>query len=208
MAAERAAELRRRPCASCRRARCRRGWPRPWRSTRRGRAPSNAAAMEEALATSAPAAVTEAARDDAEGRFRRGDAIGFVDEELVAWGEPGETLEVVLGELGPRGRAADRDRGRRRAAGPATRWPRWRPTASSSSSRAAASRASGGSSRPSSSPPPGRPQNDARRAPPIRLPRPASRRRRRARATRARPAGRRRSSSGREGGEGRPSGSG
>ena len=45
-------------------------------------------------------AVTEAARDDAEGRFRRGEAVGFVDEQLVAWGEPGETLEAVLGELG------------------------------------------------------------------------------------------------------------
>ena len=45
-------------------------------------------------------AVTGAARDDAEGRFRRGEAVGFVDEQLVAWGEPGETLEAVLGELG------------------------------------------------------------------------------------------------------------
>jgi hypothetical protein len=45
-------------------------------------------------------AVTEAARDDVEGRFRRGEAVGFVDEQLVAWGEPGETLEAVLGELG------------------------------------------------------------------------------------------------------------
>ena len=44
--------------------------------------------------------VTEAARDDTQGRFRRGDSVGFIDEELVAWGEPGETLEVVLGELG------------------------------------------------------------------------------------------------------------
>ena len=25
----------------------------------------------------------------------RGDSIGFINEELVAWGEPGETLEVV-----------------------------------------------------------------------------------------------------------------
>ena len=44
--------------------------------------------------------VTEAARDDTQGRFRRGDSVGFIDEELVAWGEPQETLEVVLGELG------------------------------------------------------------------------------------------------------------
>jgi fatty acid kinase len=60
----------------------------------------NAEAMQDALANVRTGAVTEAARDDAEGRFRRGEAVGFVDEELVAWGEPGETLEAVLGELG------------------------------------------------------------------------------------------------------------
>ena len=56
--------------------------------------------MEEALRHVRTGGVTEAARDDTEGRFRRGDSVGFIDEELVAWGEPGETLEVVLGELG------------------------------------------------------------------------------------------------------------
>ncbi|HEX5622667.1 MAG TPA: DAK2 domain-containing protein [Solirubrobacteraceae bacterium] len=60
----------------------------------------NADAMNEALANVRTGAVTGAARDDAEGRFRRGEAVGFVDEQLVAWGEPGETLEAVLGELG------------------------------------------------------------------------------------------------------------
>ena len=60
----------------------------------------NAAAMREALEHVRTGAVTGAARDDAEGRFRRGEAVGFVDEQLVAWGEPGETLEAVLGELG------------------------------------------------------------------------------------------------------------
>jgi uncharacterized protein len=63
-------------------------------------AKENAAAMLEALEHVRTGAVTHAARDDAEGRFRRGDAVGFVDEELVAWGEPEETLEAVLGELG------------------------------------------------------------------------------------------------------------
>ena len=63
-------------------------------------ATENAAAMNEALANVRTGAVTGAARDDAEGRFRRGEAVGFVDEQLVAWGEPGETLEAVLGELG------------------------------------------------------------------------------------------------------------
>jgi DAK2 domain fusion protein YloV len=65
-----------------------------------GGAQANAAAMEEALRHVRTGGVTEAARDDTQGRFRRGDSVGFIDEELVAWGEPGETLEVVLGELG------------------------------------------------------------------------------------------------------------
>jgi DAK2 domain fusion protein YloV len=63
-------------------------------------AAANAKAMRAALANVRTGAVTEAARDDAEGRFRRGEAVGFIDEVLVAWGEPGETLEAVLGELG------------------------------------------------------------------------------------------------------------
>jgi DAK2 domain fusion protein YloV len=63
-------------------------------------AAANAAAMLQTLQRVRTGGVTEAARDDALGRFRRGDSVGFIDEELVAWGEPGETLEVVLGELG------------------------------------------------------------------------------------------------------------
>jgi DAK2 domain fusion protein YloV len=66
-------------------------------------AEENAAAMLEAIDHVRTGAVTGAARDDHEGippRFRRGDAVGFVDERLVAWGEPAETLEAVLGELG------------------------------------------------------------------------------------------------------------
>jgi hypothetical protein len=62
-------------------------------------AAENAAAMEEALDGVRTGGVTEAARDDAQGRFRRGDAVGFIDEQLVAWGQPRETLEAVLAEL-------------------------------------------------------------------------------------------------------------
>jgi dihydroxyacetone kinase-like predicted kinase len=64
---------------------------------------ANGRAMLDALAQVRTGAVTGAARDDAEtapARFHRGDAVGFVEEELVAWGEPAETLEAVLGELG------------------------------------------------------------------------------------------------------------
>jgi uncharacterized protein len=66
-------------------------------------AAANAEAMDDALERVRTGAVTGAARDDAEGsppRFHRGDAVGFVDEVIVAWGEPAATLEVVLGELG------------------------------------------------------------------------------------------------------------
>jgi dihydroxyacetone kinase-like predicted kinase len=44
-------------------------------------------------------AVAPAARDDAQGRFREGDAVGFVDDEIVAWGRPRETLRGVLEQL-------------------------------------------------------------------------------------------------------------
>jgi hypothetical protein len=62
-------------------------------------ADANATAMRAVLEQVRTGGVTLAARDDVEGRFRRGDAIGFLGEELVAWGEPGETLEAILGEL-------------------------------------------------------------------------------------------------------------
>ncbi len=62
-------------------------------------AEANRVAMEEALAHVRTGAVTEAARDDTGDRFRRGEAVGFVDEELVAWGEPAATLEKVLDAL-------------------------------------------------------------------------------------------------------------
>jgi DAK2 domain fusion protein YloV len=62
-------------------------------------AKANAAAMADALTHVRTGAVTEAARDDTSERFRRGEAVGFVEEELVAWGEPAATLETVLGAL-------------------------------------------------------------------------------------------------------------
>jgi DAK2 domain fusion protein YloV len=65
-------------------------------------AAENAAAMTEVLEHVRTGAVAEAVRDDAEGRparFHRGEAVGFVDERIVAWGEPAATLESVLDEL-------------------------------------------------------------------------------------------------------------
>jgi fatty acid kinase len=62
-------------------------------------AAANAAALEDVLARVRTGAVAPAARDDADGRFRTGEAVGFVGEELVAWGEPRETLREVLATL-------------------------------------------------------------------------------------------------------------
>jgi DAK2 domain fusion protein YloV len=62
-------------------------------------AAENARAMGEVLESIRTGAVTEAARDDGAERFRAGEAIGFVDEQLIAWGEPAETLRKVLGDL-------------------------------------------------------------------------------------------------------------
>ena len=36
--------------------------------------------------------VAVAAKDDAQGRFTAGDAVGYDRDELVAWGDPAETL--------------------------------------------------------------------------------------------------------------------
>ena len=62
-------------------------------------AEANAAAMADALTHVRTGSVTIAARDDTSERFVRGEAVGFVEEELVAWGEPAATLEAVLGAL-------------------------------------------------------------------------------------------------------------
>ena len=60
-----------------------------------------AQAMERILQTLHSGAVAPAARADAGGRFNAGDAVGFVDEQLVAWGDPRETLREVIDRLAP-----------------------------------------------------------------------------------------------------------
>jgi DAK2 domain fusion protein YloV len=44
--------------------------------------------------------VAPAARDDAKGRFVTGDAVGFVGDEIVAWGGAGSTLSETMSRLG------------------------------------------------------------------------------------------------------------
>jgi DAK2 domain fusion protein YloV len=57
-------------------------------------AEENAEALWAAVSTLATGGVAPAARDDVQGRFRAGDAVGYAGDELVAWGE----LERVLAE--------------------------------------------------------------------------------------------------------------
>jgi uncharacterized protein len=59
----------------------------------------NAQALNAALARVRTGAVAPAARDDVQGRFRRGEAVGFVQDEVLAWGEPRETLAAVVHAL-------------------------------------------------------------------------------------------------------------
>jgi uncharacterized protein len=59
----------------------------------------NADAMARALARIRTGAVAPAARDDAAGRFRQGDAVGFIDDEIVVWGTPRQALREVLERL-------------------------------------------------------------------------------------------------------------
>ncbi len=59
----------------------------------------NAQALTEALSRVRTGAVAPAARDDPQGRFKTGEAVGFVEEEIIAWGEPLATLQTVLGAL-------------------------------------------------------------------------------------------------------------
>ncbi len=63
-------------------------------------AEENAGRLEAALETVTTGGVAPAARDDAQGRFRRGDAVGFVGEEIVAWGGAGSTLAATVERLG------------------------------------------------------------------------------------------------------------
>ena len=60
---------------------------------------ANASAMASALEAVRTGSVAPAARDDAEGRFATGEAVGYVDGELVSWGPPRETLAEVISRL-------------------------------------------------------------------------------------------------------------
>lgn len=62
-------------------------------------AEENAERLAVALAGIVAGGVAPAARDDAQGRFRQGDAVGFVDGGIVAHGGAGSTLAATIERL-------------------------------------------------------------------------------------------------------------
>jgi uncharacterized protein len=59
----------------------------------------NARRIEGELEAITTGLVAEADKDDAGGRYRRGHAVGFAGAELVAWGDPADTLGAVVSRL-------------------------------------------------------------------------------------------------------------
>lgn len=59
----------------------------------------NVERLQEAIEGIKVGSVAPAARDDKQGRFVRGDAVGFVDDELVAWGGAGSVLRETIAPL-------------------------------------------------------------------------------------------------------------
>jgi DAK2 domain fusion protein YloV len=68
----------------------------------------NAQALTDALGRVRTGAVAPAAREDAQGRFTIGEAVGFLDDEVIAWGEPRKTLRAVLEALAAGADGAER----------------------------------------------------------------------------------------------------
>ena len=62
-------------------------------------AQQNAAAVASAADALRIGGVAPAARDDLQGRFAAGDAVGYAGGELVAWGDPAATLVATLDQL-------------------------------------------------------------------------------------------------------------
>jgi uncharacterized protein len=62
-------------------------------------ADANVERLGAALEEIRTGAVAPAARDDAQGRFRLGDAVGLIGDEVVAWGGAGSTLAATVERL-------------------------------------------------------------------------------------------------------------
>jgi DAK2 domain fusion protein YloV len=59
----------------------------------------NSRAVADAASALRLGGVAAAARDDAQGRFKEGDAVAYVEGKLCAWGDPSDTLGKALAGL-------------------------------------------------------------------------------------------------------------
>ena len=59
----------------------------------------NAKTVQDTAHALSVGGVAPAARDDAQGRFIAGDAVGYAGGELVAWGDPADTLTATIARL-------------------------------------------------------------------------------------------------------------
>ena len=107
--------------------------------------------------------VAPAARDDAQGRFTAGDAVGYAGGELVAWGDPAATLAATLDQIADGAELLTCIAGEAAAARPATTSRRACPTASRSSTTRAGSPPGGGCSARSDALRASRPRDDRSR---------------------------------------------
>jgi dihydroxyacetone kinase-like predicted kinase len=96
MAAERAAELAEKPVRVVRTRAPQEGLAALLAFDPALSADENATAVANAAASLRLGGVAQSARTDPQGRFSRGDAVGYSSSELVAWGEPEETLKATL----------------------------------------------------------------------------------------------------------------
>jgi hypothetical protein len=64
-----------------------------------GSAEGNAAVLNSAITRLRTGGVAPAARDDAQGRFMAGDALAYVGDELVDWGDPTRALAAVIARI-------------------------------------------------------------------------------------------------------------
>ena len=99
MAAERAAELSERAARVVATRSPQEGLTAIVAYNRDASAEDNAEALWGAVSMLVTGGVAPAARDDALGRFRTGDAVGYAGDELVAWGEPTEVLRATIEKL-------------------------------------------------------------------------------------------------------------
>jgi DAK2 domain fusion protein YloV len=99
MAAQKAAELSEKPVCVVPTRSQQAGIPALLELDPNGTAEGNAATLNSAIARLRTGGVAPAARDDAQGRFTAGEALAYVGDDLVDWGDPERALSAVIARI-------------------------------------------------------------------------------------------------------------